>query len=85
MKVYNTSGYPKKYIIRKMLKDANVDVEKVVFNAEYSKRGAGILWKAHSIDQSIKEWITIVQDQGIEILCSNFDRRIHSVWFKKKV
>ena len=85
MSLYTESGYPKKSIIKKMLKDFGVDMEKIVFNAEFGKKGAGILWKAESIDEMMKEWITYAQDQGIVVLVSYFNRRIHSIWFEKKL
>ena len=81
---YNDRGYPSKWTIRTLWKLFGLNHEKLIFNAEYSHKGAGFLWKAHSIDEEVKEWIEFAENHGIKIKRVKFEGMIHSVWFDKK-
>jgi hypothetical protein len=55
MLVEYRNGYPTKKCIEYLLEQCDIDVAKVVFCADYTTKRAGILWKAHSIDDQLKD------------------------------
>ena len=78
------NDYPTKAKIRSVLKSVGVELEWIVFNAEYGEKNAGILWKAHSIDDLMLVFVKECESLNIEIKSTKFTGRIHSVWFSKK-
>ena len=84
MVVQYQNGYPNRPTIKKLLEKCDVDTKKIQFCADYTKKCAGILWKAHSIDEKLKEFITFAESHGIEIARSKFFGQIHSIWFSQQ-
>lgn len=82
--IYAKNGFPRKSYIRKLLKRENIDVSMLTFNAEYGEKGAGILWKAHSIDDMMHEFCAECEAEFIDIARVKFFGQIHSIWFAKK-
>ena len=85
MEVKYNNGYPTKKFIEYLLVKCDIDVAKVVFCADYNTKRAGILWKAHSIDEQIKEFCIFAEEKNIKIGRTKYFGLIHSVWFKKRL
>ncbi len=77
------NGYPDRKTIGLMLKDCDVEITRLTFCADYSIKRAGILWKAHCIDDNLKEFLKLARQMGVEIARSKFHGQIHSIWFKQ--
>lgn len=82
--LYNEEGFPNMGLIRSLWKKYGIDKTKVTFNADYGKRKAGFLWKAHSIDDDVRVFLSVCHIYGVEIKSTKLHGRIHSVWFVKK-
>ena len=74
-------GYPTKKYITKLLDDCGVDAGTIQFCADYSLKRAGILWKAHSLDDKMIEFSKLAENDGIKISKTKFFGQIHSIWF----
>lgn len=75
------NGYPTKICITKLLDDCGVDSGTIQFCADYSIKRSGILWKAHSLDDRLKDFIKLAENDGIKISRTKFFGQIHSIWF----
>lgn len=85
MEVKYTNGYPTKKCIEYLLAKCDIDVAKVVFCADYTTKRAGLLWKAHSIDEQIKEFCIFAEENNIKIGRTKYFGTIHSIWFKQRL
>jgi hypothetical protein len=79
------NGYPTKKCIEYLLAKCDIDVAKVVFCADYTTKRAGLLWKAHSIDEQIKEFCIFAEENDIKIGRTKYFGTIHSIWFKQRL
>lgn len=77
-------GFPDETYIKKLLKKFRIESSRVQFCADYGKRRAGFLWKAHSLDDKLKEWIDYAEENGVIISRVKFEGQIHSIWFRFK-
>ncbi len=84
MLVEYRNGYPTKKCIEYLLEQCDIDVAKVVFCADYTTKRAGILWKAHSIDDQIKEFCIFAEQNNVKVSRTKYTGQIHSVWFQKQ-
>jgi hypothetical protein len=84
MVVQYQNGYPNRPTIKKLLEKCDVDVKMIQFCADYTIKSAGILWKAHSIDDKLNEFLKFAEDNGIKIARSKFHGQIHSIWFSQQ-
>tara|TARA_R110000772_G_scaffold11971_5_gene37046 strand:+ start:4269 stop:4535 length:267 start_codon:yes stop_codon:yes gene_type:complete len=81
---YNANGYPYRITIKQILAREGIDISKLTFCADYGKKRAGILWKAHSIDDSMQDVIAECEAEFIDVGRVKFFGQIHSIWFKQK-
>lgn len=81
---YTERGYPSKWTIKILWKIYGIETEKFIFNAEFGEKRAGFLWKAHSMDERVQEWIFFAENHGVKFKRIKMDGVIHSVWFDKK-
>ncbi len=84
MVVQYRNGYPIKISIEKLLDECGVDAGTIQFCADYTIKRAGILWKAHSLDDKLKEFCNLAENNGIKISRTKFFGQIHSIWFEKQ-
>jgi hypothetical protein len=77
------NGYPLKKHVDQIIDECGVERRFVQYCADYGEKKAGILWKAHSIDELLKDFCKLAENYGIQISRSKFHGRIHSIWFKK--
>lgn len=82
---YNSTGYPFRKYILQILKKEEIDIAKLTFCADYGQKRAGILWKAHSIDDAMQEFCVVCESEFIDIGRVKFHGQIHSIWFAKKL
>lgn len=83
MNVQYRNGFPQKKYIERMLELCGVDPIQVTFNADYSEKRGGILWKAHSLDEKLREFVTFAESYDVKVKYTSFEGRIHSIWFQK--
>lgn len=78
------NGYPVKLSIEKLLDECGIDPRTIQFCADYTIKRAGILWKTHSQDERLKEFINLAENNGIKISRTKFFGQIHSIWFTQE-
>ena len=64
--------------------ECGVNSGSIQFCADYTIKRAGILWKAHSIDDKLKDFINLAENNGVKIARSKFHGQIHSIWFTRQ-
>ena len=84
MVVLYQNGYPTQWSVEKLLENCDIDPATVQFCADYTIKRAGILWKTHSQDEKLKEFINLAEESDIKIARTKFHGRIHSIWFEKE-
>lgn len=79
---YHIEGFPKMKAIKMLLKQHGVEIARVQFCADYGKKKAGFLWKAHSLDEELKDFVLYAKEKGVKIKRIKFHGLIHSIWFE---
>ncbi len=64
---YHIEGFPKMKAIKMLLEEHGIDTARVQFCADYGKKKAGFLWKAHSLDEELKEFVIFAKEKGVNI------------------
>ena len=78
-----TNGFPRKKSIIAAVKECDNEPVRLTFCADYGDKKAGILWKSHSMDDSLKDFLNYASQIGIDISRTKFHGQIHSIWFKQ--
>ena len=79
---YHRQGFPTMKGIKMLLKQHGVTIGRIQFCADYGEKKAGFLWKAHSLDEDLKEWVIFAKQKGVKIKRIKFHGLIHSIWFE---
>ena len=80
---FNEYRFPTKNTIKNILEDHGIDIDYIIFSADYDEgKKAGILTKHSETKKQLKDFhITFKEDYSINIRAFKYEGRIHSIWF----